>query len=454
MDGKIKILFVDDDPVIRNLFSKAIGKEPFQVRTASGGEEALKILKAFPADLVISDVVMPGMDGFELLERIRQEFPETFVVMVTGSGAVSDAVNAIKAGAYDYILKPFDFQAVRSLIRNVAGHKEILDKNRFSGHERRKHYRLENFIGRDPRMFRVFQRIKDVAASSANVLITGETGTGKDLAADAVHYNSPRRSGPMVKVNCAALTETLIGSELFGHEKGAFTGALYRKKGHFELARGGTIFLDEIGDIPVQTQISLLRILENGTFQRVGGMQTLTADARFICATHKDLRREVALGRFREDLFYRINVARIAMPSLRERKADIPLLADHFLKKYSAEAGRNIPRISGPAMHLLCRYDWPGNVRELANIMERAVIFCKGPEIFPSDLADVARRAALKSDFSLTLSSSSLPEAEFTLISKVLEETGWNLKQAAERLAIARGTLYSKMKKYGIRKPE
>ncbi|MCJ7603736.1 MAG: sigma-54 dependent transcriptional regulator [Desulfobulbaceae bacterium] len=453
MDGKIKILFVDDDKSMQRLFRRVLENDPFLIKTASNGEEALKMLKPFSADIVISDVKMPQMDGWELLEEIRLRYPETFVAIVTGHGAIADAVKAMRAGAYDYILKPFDFEAIRLLIEKVTSHKEILEKNRFSGNDRRKNHRLENFIGRDPKMFWVFQRINDVAASNANVLITGETGTGKDLVADAIHNKSPRRSEPLIKVNSAALTETLIGSELFGHEKGAFTGALSQKKGHFELAHGGTIFLDEIGDIPVKTQISLLRVLENGSFQRVGGTQTLTVDTRFLCATNKDLFHEVDSGHFREDLFYRINVVKISLPPLRQRKSDIPLLANHFLKKYSAGAGKNIPLISSQAMHLLTLHDWPGNVRELANVMERAVIFCKGREIFPNDLSEVMEKVAQKGEFSLTLSSSSMSDAESVLICKVLEDTGWNLQQAARHLHIARGTLYSKMKKYSIEKP-
>ena len=453
MNHNTKILFVDDDTAIQRLFHRTFKQAPLQIRTASSGEEALKILEPFSADIVISDVMMPRMNGLTLLENIRRHYPDTFVVMATGHGAVEDAVKAMKAGAYDYILKPFDFEAVRMLIQKVAAHKAILDRNGFAGHERRKCHRFENFIGQDPKMYRVFQRIRDVAGSNANVLITGETGTGKELVADAIHFGSARKSEPFIKVNCAALTDTLIGSELFGHEKGAFTGAHAQKKGHFELAHRGTIFLDEIGDIPVQTQISLLRVLEQGTFQRIGGTRTLTVDTRFICATNKDLTREVEKGRFREDLFYRVDVARISMPPLRERASDIPILARHFLQKYSAEAGSHITRISEPARQLLIRHDWPGNVRELANAMERAVIFCKGDEIIPDDLSEIMEKTAPQTNFSLTLSSRSLPDAESALLRKVLSDAGWNLQQAARDLEIARGTLYSKMQKYGIKRP-
>jgi two-component system NtrC family response regulator/two-component system response regulator HydG len=340
------------------------------------------------------------------------------------------------------------------VIKKITGQKRILEKSIFLEKEHRKGYRFENIIGQDPKMFEIFQKIMDVADTNATVLITGESGTGKELIADAIHFRGPRRSEPLIRVNCAALTETLINSELFGHEKGAFTGATAQKRGHFELADRGTIFLDEIGDIPLPTQISLLRILESKTFQRVGGTRTLKVDTRVICATNKDLSHAVKEKFFREDLFYRINVVPIHMPPLRERKSDILLLANHFLKKYCAETKKKIPRISRAAMKILIRYDWPGNIRELANIIENAVIFCKRKEITPANLPEELRKTTQKKGFTLDLSSRSLPLAETTMIQKILEETNWNLKQATELLSIARGTLYSKIKKYGIKRPE
>ncbi len=452
MSFKTKLLFVDDEEAIRNLFCKALMNEALLIETSSDGKEALKKLKTFPAEIVITGVRMPNMDGLTLLEEIRVSYPDISVVIVTGYGTIEDAVKAMKAGAYDYILKPFDFDAIRMVIEKITGHKRILEKNFFPGKDRGKGYRFENIIGQDPAMLEIFQKIIDVAKTNATVLITGETGTGKELIAEAIHHKSPRRDGPLIKVNCAALTETLINSELFGHEKGAFTGAIAQKKGHFELANGGTIFLDEIGSIPISTQISLLRVLESGNFKRVGGTRTLKVDTRVICATNKDLSNAVKEKLFREDLFYRINVVSIHMPPLRERKSDIRLFINHFLKKYCTETKKSIPRISRAAMNILIQYDWPGNVRELANIIENTVIFCKGSEITPADLPEELRGTSQKERFTLGLSSSSLPLAESTLIRKVLEETNWNLKQASEMLDIARGTLYSKMKKYGIEK--
>jgi len=453
MSSTTKLLFVDDEGSIRSLFRRGMGQdENILLETASDGKEALKKLKTFPADIVITDVKMPNMDGLTLLEEIRIRYPDIYVVILTGYGSIEDAVKAMKAEAYDYILKPFNFDVVRIVIEKITGQKRIFEKSIFLGKERRKGYRFENIIGQDPKMFEIFQKIMDVADTNATVLITGESGTGKELIADAIHFRSPRRSEPLVRVNCAALTETMINSELFGHEKGAFTGAISQKKGYFELADGGSIFLDEIGDVPITTQISFLRVLESGTFQRVGGANTLKTDTRVICATNKDLSHAVKEKLFREDLFYRINVVPIHMPPLRERKSDVPLLANHFLRKYCAETKKNIPRISRAAMNILIRYDWPGNVRELANIVENAVIFCKGKEITPANLPEELRKTTQKKGFTLELSSRSLYLAEASMIHKVLDETNWNLKQVAKQLDIARGTLYSKMKKYGIEK--
>jgi len=455
MSSTTRLLFVDDEGPIRRLFRSVMGQdESVLLETVSDGKEALKKLKTFPADIVITDMKMPKMGGLALLEEIRIRYPDIFVVILTAYGSIEDAVKAMKAEAYDYILKPFDFDTIRRMIDKITDHKKILQKSIFLGKERRKKYRFENIIGQNPKIFHVFQKIMDVAETDVTVLINGETGTGKELITNSIHFGSPRRFQPLIKVNCAALTETLINSELFGHEKGAFTGATAQKRGHFELADRGTIFLDEIGDIPIPTQISLLRVLESKTFQRVGGTTTLKVDTRVICATNKDLSHAIKEKLFREDLFYRINVAPIHIPPLRERKSDIPLLANHFLRKYCTETKKNIHRISRAAINILIRYNWPGNVREMSNTIENAVIFCKGRELIPANLPEELRKTTRKKGFTLVLSSRSLPLAEATMIHKVLEETNWNLKQAAKELDIARGTLYSKIKKYGIKRPE
>ncbi len=454
MSSKTKLLFVDDEEAICRLFSKSMSNGSILVETVSRGEEALRRLKTFPADIVITDVTMPDMDGMALLEQIKLDHPDIFVVIASEHGSVEEAVRAMKIGAYDYIMKPLAFDMIKLLIEKIAGHKKMLDQNAFVGKERRKIHRFENIIGQDPKMFDVFQRIIDVASTNATVLIMGESGTGKELVANEIHYKSDRKNGPLIKVNCAAFTDTLINSELFGHEKGAFTGALAKRKGHFELADGGTIFLDEIGDIPVSTQIAMLRVLELGTFHRVGGMNITKVDARIVCATNKDLFSAVRENHFREDLFYRINVVSIRIPPLRERKSDIPLLANYFLKKICTQTRKDIRAISRAAMEILTRYDWPGNVRELANLIENTVIFCKAREINPDNLPKQFREISEPKGITLRLPSTSLPLVESTLIRKVLEETNWNLKQTALELDIARGTLYSKMKKYGIERPQ
>jgi DNA-binding NtrC family response regulator len=453
MSSHTRLLFVDDEKDICSVFRRTLSNGQVQVETALSGEEALRKLKVFPADIVITDIAMPKMDGLSLLEFIKLNYPHIFVIVVADHGSIEEAVKAMKGGAYDYMIKPLAFDMIELLVEKITGHKEMMEKTTFPGKERRKRHRFENIVGQDPKMFDIFQRIIDVAKTNATVLITGESGTGKELIANEIHYKSARKDGPLVKVNCAAFTETLINSELFGHEKGAFTGAIEQKKGHFELANKGTIFLDEIGDIPVSTQISLLRVLELGTFQRVGGTNTLKVDTRFICATNKDLVSAVREKHFREDLFYRVNVVSIHLPPLRERKSDIPLLADYFMKKYCAQTEKNIRGISRSAMEMLIRHDWPGNVRELANLIENTVIFCKSKEISPDNLPEGFKETTKAKGFTLRLSSTSLPLAESTLIRKVLEETNWNLKQTALELDIARGTLYSKMKKYGIERP-
>jgi DNA-binding NtrC family response regulator len=455
MSHSAKILFVDDEPAYRRSFRSNLRKwdRDLEVQTAENGIEALEILKSFQADIVFTDFRMPRMDGLALLKAIRENYPDIFVLMLTGVDATKDVVEAMKAGAYDYILKPFDFEMVKKSIEKILEHKRVISEEQGLDID----VSFENIIGQDQKMFEIYEKISQVAMTDASVLITGESGTGKELIAEAIHKKSLRKNRPFVQVNCAALTETLINSELFGHEKGAFTGATARKKGYFEQADGGTIFLDEIGDVPQQTQVALLRVLELGTFQRVGGTETVKVDIRLVCATNKDLTRAIAEKTFREDLYYRINVVSLASPALSDRKSDIPLLAAYFLAKYNRNFGKKVKRISKSALKLLNDYAWPGNVRELGNAIEHAVVFCKGAELLSSNLPAEIRQSQAEpddpGDFSLALSSSSLADAESALIRKVLEEKDWNLKQAADALDIARGTLYGKMEKYGIKKP-
>jgi len=453
MTNKIKLLFVDDEKVIRDLFSTIMTVEKgFIVETAQSGKEALEKLETFSADIVITDVKMPEMDGLELLKIIKTKFPTVFVLITTAYGSIENAVEAMKLGAFDYIPKPLNFSLIQTLIKKIVGPNIGLHEGCVKEEINIENHQFENIIGQDEKMSKVYETIEQVSQTKVSVLITGESGTGKELIAEAIHYRSPRRDKPIIALNCAALTEGLINSELFGHEKGAFTGAINTKKGSFELADGGTIFLDEIGDMPISTQISLLRILETGTFSRVGGTDTIKVDTRIICATNRDLLNSIDDRLFREDLYYRINVVSIHIPSLRERKSDIPILANYFLQKYCEEIKKSIANFSRTAMNILTEYNWPGNVRELSNVIKSAVVFCKGKQINPDVLPEHIKETSQMSPFTFSLPSRSLPNVESTLIQTVLQEKNWNLNQAARELCIARGTLYSKMKKYGISK--
>jgi DNA-binding NtrC family response regulator len=453
MKAETTILFVDDEYAYQKAFIRAMRKEKqLQIVAASRGIEALQLLKTTPVDVVLTDIKMPEMDGLTLLKKIREQYPDIFVIAITGYGSVEDAVRAMKLGAYDYLQKPFEFNLINILLAKIIEHRKIIKLSAVPPEDQRKQYRFENIIGQDRKMFKIYEMIKAVAETSASVLITGESGTGKELIAEAIHYRSKRHDKPFCRVNCAALTESIINSELFGHEKGAFTGADTQKIGLFEKAHEGTLFLDEIGDIPLQTQVALLRVLETGTFQRVGGTRTIRVNTRILCATNQDLSGAISDKRFREDLFYRINVVSIVVPPLRDRNMDIPLLATYFMEKYSQENRKSINQLSKSTMKILSRYHWPGNVRELGNVIKHALIFCKTPQIKPEDLPENIKQAFEKKKFRLTLTSPSLPLAEATLIQKVLDENHWNLKQAAMELEIARGTLYSKLKKYNLKK--
>jgi len=449
-ESKTRILYVDDEAAYRRIFCRELRDDPrFEIQTAESGEEALRALNEVPADIVLSDLSMPGMDGIALLQEIRQRYPETFVLILTGVDSSSEAVRAMKAGAYDYILKPFDATSLQMQLEKILRHRQLLHSD---NQDPAGDAQFENMIGKEPAMFELFENILRIAPTSATVLIRGESGSGKERVAAAIHNRSGRRNRDFIPVNCAALTESLINSALFGHEKGAFTGALKRTAGFFERAHGGTIFLDEIGDIPLQTQIALMRVLELGTFQRVGGTETVQVDTRIICATNRDLEAAMREKTFRDDLYYRLNVVTLRVPPLRERQADVPLLLNHFLRIFNREHNKQISAVHPAVMQLLNACSWPGNVRELANAIERAVVFCQGAELRPEHFAAELRQTTLKNDFNLTLTSCALPEIEAEVIRTVLEAKQWNLSQAAEALGIARGTLYSKIKSYAIAK--
>ena len=451
MDLSKTVLIVDDDQFILDMMKELLSTKSVRVITAGDGVEGFAQFINEKPDIVFTDLKMPNKDGIALLEDIMKRDAEANVIVFTSFGSVDSAVEAMKKGAYDYITKPFDLDKITYLIDRIFKSEEVESENRFLKDQLEKLYGFDNFIGQSNQIQKVFKQIQQVQKVSSTVLITGESGTGKELVANAIHYSGPRKGKPFVKINCASLPESIIESELFGHEKGAFTSAHTRRIGRFELANGGTIFLDEIGDIPASVQIKLLRILENKEFERLGGNDTLKTDIRLITATNRDLEKAVKEGKFREDLFYRLNVIRIYLPTLRERQEDIPLLANFFTAKYANEMNKIVDKISNKAMKRLQSYPWPGNVRELENTIERAVVFCKRKTL---DVHDLPSSVTFKDDDAfivMNLPSYSLGNAEKVLLKKVLLLTNWNLKKSAELLNISRGTLYSKIEKYNLK---
>ncbi len=442
----VKILVVDDEINLLESLGDLLKKKGFFVGTAKNGLEALERFKEHFFDIAIVDLKMPKMGGGKLLEIIKERYPQTVVIILTGYGTIRSAVTAIKKGAYDYLIKPCMPDEVLRIISKITEEQKLREENRFLRQELE---RKGEIITRNEKMKKLKDLIKQVAHSDVTVLIPGQTGTGKELVARAVHYESPRRRKLFIKVNCAALAEGVLESELFGHERGAFTDAYLQRRGRFELADEGTLFLDEVGDIPPSVQVRLLRVLQEGEFERVGGEESIKVDVRIIAATNQDLSRAIKEKRFREDLFYRLNVVSLNLPLLRERKEDIPLLADYFLRKFKG-ANKRVEGISKEALHALLSHEWPGNVRELENAMERAVVLAKEPLIKIKDLALSPPGLSV----SLSLPSRSLRGVEMYLLSNILEDTNWNLKKAAETLQISRTTLYSKIKKHGLKKSE
>jgi len=438
---KGKLLVVDDELSVRDSLSKWFREEGYDVGFAESAREALEKMAGEHFDLALVDIKMPGTDGVELQKRMHEINPEMIVIMMTGYASVETAVTALKNGAYDYIAKPFDPDDMANTIHNALAHRRSERENAQLRQTVATMAQPKELIGESLAMKRVFEAIQTVGPTEANVLIKGESGTGKELCARAIHSASPRRLNPLVVIHCGALTETLLESELFGHEKGAFTGAQYRRKGSFEVAEGGTILLDEIGDVSLKTQTDLLRVLQEREITRVGSSRPIPVDFRCIAATNRNLEALVREGKFRLDLFYRLNVFQIELPPLRERKGDIPLLADHFLRKFAASMNKRITRISPAAMDLLDRYYWPGNVRELENAIERAMVVAQEPEL-------------QEQDFSLKLSGPehtvrSLEDVERAHILSVIDECNGNQTLAAEVLDIDRVTLHNKLKKYG-----
>jgi len=442
---KGKVLIVDDDPVVRDSLGKWFESEGYQTAIANGAREALERLQAGRWDIALLDIKMPGVDGIELQAKLKEIEPELPVVIMTGYASVETAVKALKNGAYDYITKPFDPDELVHLVENCLEHTRAKREVVRLRENLEEVFPRTQLIGQSAGMKRVSELIETVAPTDATVLITGESGTGKEIVARAIHASSPRRYMPMVTIHCGALTETLLESELFGHERGAFTGAQFRKKGKFEVADGGTVFLDEIADISLKTQTDLLRVLQEKEIVRVGSTQAITVDFRCVAASNKDLSMLVQEGTFRPDLFYRLNVFNIEIPPLRNRREDVPLLLNHFLIKYAAAMNRQVPRVSQAAVDLLMNYPWPGNVRELENAVERAMLIARDMEIQPQHFPFQLNTPVLD------VSGRTLEDVECDHIKRVLEETGWNLSRAARILAIDRTTLYNKLKKYSLK---
>jgi len=448
MPRPAKILIVDDEVNLLQSLSDVLRKKGYLVATAQNGLEALEKLKERYFNIAIVDLKMPRMGGMELLEVMRERYPRTLAVMLTGYATIKNAVDAMKKGAYDYLVKPFSPDEILLIANKIMEEENLREENRFLRAELEKKGEI---ITQSQEMRRLKDLIKQVARTEATVLVTGETGTGKELVARAIHQGSPRKRNLFVTVNCAALAEGVLESELFGHERGAFTDAYIQKRGRFELADEGTLFLDEIGDIPLSTQVRLLRVLQEGEFERVGGEETIKVDVRIIAATNQNLIQAIKEKRFREDLFYRLNVVSFDLPPLRERKEDIPLLAQYILKKYRT-VNRHVEGIGKEALGRLISYPWPGNVRELENTLERAVILAKGPSIEEEDLSLPFRSLSSLGKVSFSVGSKTLRGVERTLLAAVLEETHWNLSKAAQILEISRTTLYSKIKKHKLAK--
>ena len=446
MAGKISILIVDDEESVRDSLYNWFIEDGYRVECAGDAKKALSILESDPFDIILADIKMPGMDGMEMLKRIKTLRKDSIVIIMTAFATVDTAVQALKDGAYDYVTKPFDPDDLSHLIRNASRQISLSEENEKLRERVVSLENVENLVGNSESMRKVLKEIESVSQSNSSVIITGESGTGKELVARAIHANSPRKFFPLVSVHCGALTESLLESELFGHEKGAFTGAVYNRKGRFEMADSGTIFLDEIATISPKMQVELLRVLETKSFVRVGGNKEISSDFRVICATNRDLKNMVEKGLFREDLYYRLNVVNINVPPLRERIEDIPMLVEYFIKKYCLSMNRPIITIDSAALKRLEEFTFPGNIRELENMIERAIVVGNGKKITLKDLPIGSE--AVASSFE------SLDDLEKNHIQNILTKYNWNISAAAKALKVDRVTLYNKIKKYGLSQKE
>jgi len=465
---KKQVLIVDDEPNLRKILSAQLTRDGYDVMIAEDGEQGLSMLKENHIDMVITDLKMPKVDGMTLLKEALREDPELPIVMITAHGTVDTAVEALKSGAFDYLTKPFDKDEVRQIVAKALKTKELSGAEASQSGASGASGARFGIIGQSPGITDLYAVLERVADTPTTVLITGESGTGKELVARALHDHSSRKDKPFIKVNCAAIPKELIESELFGYERGAFTGAVTSKPGRFELANGGTLFLDEIGEIPVEMQVKLLRALQESEFERVGGIKTMRVDVRLVTATNRDLKKLIASGAFREDLFYRLNVVPIRLPALRERSTDIPILVSHFLTKFNDRLKKQVGGVEQAAMDVLCNYSWPGNIRELENVVERAVLFCDAQKVRVEDLppevrggpavplsvpppdanleAALAGEGGLKEHVKVAMS-----KLERELVSRALSQTNGNVTHAARLLKISRKGLQLKMKELGLR---
>jgi len=455
---KDKILVADDEQSMREFLDIMLKKEGYKVSLASNGEEVVKLIDNDLFDLVLMDIRMPKLDGISALKKIKSTSPETVVIMITAYASADTAIKAMKEGAYDYITKPFKVEEIKLIINNALEKKNLQKENILLKQVVRDRYHFGNIIGQSPKMMALYDLLEKVSPTKTNILIAGESGTGKELVAKAIHYNSIRKEKPFVTLNCGAIPESLIESELFGHMKGAFTDAIATKKGLFEVADEGTIFLDEISELPLLMQVKLLRVLQDKEFKRVGGTEDIRVDVRIISATNKDLEEAVKEKHFREDLFYRLNVIQIKLPPLRDRKEDIPILAGHFLKKYSEELNKNILKTSPEALQILLNYEYPGNVRELQNIIERAVALESGQELTVHNLSSYLSEQPLlrKGPIDIEIPNEGIDlekmveDLERTLLLKALDKTKGIKKKAAELLRINFRSMRYRLEKYGL----
>jgi DNA-binding NtrC family response regulator len=444
MKENARVLVVDDEPMVCVALTNWLQEESYLAKAVHDGPQAIAAVREETWDIVLLDLRMPGMDGMEVLKQIREIAPPSVVIIMTAYASIPSAVQAMKDGAYDYIVKPLDVDQLTRMLKRIVEHQQLITENILLRKRLTEQYEFGDIIGKSAAMQEVFEMVKVVSETNATVLITGETGTGKELVARAIHSNSPRRYGPFVATSCGALPDTLLESELFGYEKGAFTGADRMKKGRFELAHGGTLFLDEIGDISMKTQIKLLRVLQERSLSRLGGTDVIDLDVRLITATNQDLTAAMKAGSFRSDLYYRLNVVSIHLPPLRERKEDIPLLAAHFINKYNIEFHKKFDRLERKAVELMMEYHWPGNVRELENVIERALVIDQGPEV------KVRHLPFCNVDVLIPDEPQSLEEMEKLHIEKMLTRHNWNIAKTARFLNIDRTTLHKKIKKLGL----